>query len=68
VTSVSITFTRSIGGYIVRLNRALCGLILFPLPDDREWRIVTEHGEMATAETLTEAKCLCSEFLLLDHA
>ena len=65
---MSITFTRSIGGYIVRLNRALIGLILFPLPDDREWRIVTEHGELATAPTLTDAKRLCADFLLLDHA
>jgi hypothetical protein len=65
---MSLTFTAALGGYIVRFNRALCGLILHPLPNEREWRIVTEHGEMATAETLTEAKCLCSEFLLLDHA
>jgi hypothetical protein len=65
---MSLTFTAALGGYIVRVNRALCGLILHPLPNEREWRIVTEHGEMATAETLTEAKCLCSEFLLLDHA
>lgn len=65
---MTLTFTRSLGGYVVRLNRALIGLILAPLPDDRDWRILTEHGEMATAPTLTEAKRLAADFLLLDHA
>jgi hypothetical protein len=65
---MTITFTAAMGGYVVRLNRALCGLILHPLPDEREWRIVTEHGELANAPTLLDAKRLCADFLLLDHA
>jgi hypothetical protein len=64
---MSLTFTQSIGGYIIRLNRALIGLILYPLPQEQEFRILTEHGEMATASTLCEAKRLAAEFLLLDH-
>ena len=65
---MSITFSRHIGGYIVRLNRALVGMILHPLPDEQQWRILTEHGEMATAPTLQDAKRLAADFLLLDHA
>lgn len=65
---MTLTFTRSLGGYVVRVNRALCGLILAPLPDDRDWRIVTEHGDLAIAPTLNDAKRLCADFLLLDHA
>lgn len=65
---MTLTFTRHLGGYVVRLNRALIGLILAPLPDDRDWRILTEHGELATAPTLNDAKRLCADFLLLDHA
>lgn len=64
---MSLTFTAAIGGYIIRLNRALIGLILYPLPAEQEFRIITEHGEMATAATLCEAKRLAAEFLLLDH-
>lgn len=65
---MTLTFTRSLGGYVIRFNRALIGLILDPLPNDRQWRILTEHGELATASTLTEAKCLAADSLLLDHA
>lgn len=65
---MTLTFTRHLGGYVVRLNRALIGLILAPLPDDRDWRILTEHGDLATASTLNEAKRTVAEFLLLDHA
>lgn len=65
---MSITFSRHIGGYIVRLNRALVGMILHPLPDEQQWRIFTEHGEMATAPTLQDAKRVAADFLLLDHA
>lgn len=64
---MSLTFTRSIGGYIIRLNRALIGLILYPLPAESDFRILTEHGEMTTAPTLCEAKRLAADFLLLDH-
>jgi hypothetical protein len=65
---MTLTFTRSVGGYVVRLNRALCGMILAPLPTERDWRILTEHGECTTAPTLCEAKRLAADFLLLDHA
>ena len=65
---MTLTFTRHLGGYVVRLNRSLCGMILTPLPTEREWRILTEHGEMTTAPTLCEAKRLAADFLLLDHA
>lgn len=65
---MSITFTRSIGGYVIRLNRALIGLILYPLPAEKSWRVFTEHGEMATAATLLDAKRIAADFLLLDHA
>ena len=30
--------------------------------------ILTEHGELATAPTLQDAKRLAADFLLLDHA
>lgn len=65
---MTLTFTRHMGGYVVRLNRALCGMILSPLPHESRWRILTEHGEMTTAPTLCEAKRLAADFLLLDHA
>lgn len=65
---MTLTFTHHLGGYVVRMNRTLRGLILAPLPDDRDWRILTEHGEMTTAPTLLEAKRLAADFLLLDHA
>ena len=65
---MSLTFTRSIGGYVIRLNRALIGLILHPLPAERNWRILTEHGDLAAAPTLNDAKRLAADFLLLDHA
>ena len=65
---MSISFTPSIGGYIIRLNRALIGLIMNPLPDESEWRILTEHGDLATAPTLQEAKRVAADFLILDHA
>lgn len=65
---MTITFTRHLGGYVVRFNRALIGLILAPLPDSRDWRILTEHGEMAVAPTLQDAKRVAADFLLLDHA
>lgn len=65
---MSISFTPSIGGYIIRLNRALIGLIMNPLPDESEWRIITEHGEMSTAPTLQDAKRIAADYLLLDHA
>lgn len=64
---MTLTFTHSLGGYVVRLNRALIGLILAPEPTERDWRILTEHGECATAPTLCEAKRLAADFLLLDH-
>lgn len=65
---MTLTFTRHIGGYVVRLNRSLCGMILAPLPHESSWRILTEHGEMAIAPTLQDAKRLAADFLLLDHA
>jgi len=65
---MTITFTRSLGGYVVRLNRALIGLILAPLPHERDWRILTQHGECASAPTPLDAKRLAADFLLLDHA
>lgn len=65
---MSITFTPSIGGVVIRLNRALIGLILQPRPDERQRRIITEHGESASADTLSEAKRLAADFLLLDYA
>lgn len=65
---MTLTFTHHLGGYVVRMNRTLRGLILAPLPDDRDWRILTEHGELATAPTLQDAKRLAADFLLLDHA
>jgi hypothetical protein len=65
---MSITFSRSHGGYVVRLNRNLIGLLLAPRPDERDWRILTEHGDCTTAPTLCEAKRLAADFLLLDHA
>lgn len=65
---MSLTFTRSIGGYVIRLNRALIGLILYPLPSERSWRILTEHGDLAVAPTLNDAKRIAADFLLLDHA
>lgn len=65
---MTLTFTRSLGGYVVRLNRALIGLILYPNPDETAYRILTEHGELATAPTLRDAKRLAADFLLLDHA
>lgn len=65
---MSITFTPALGGYIVRLNRRLIGLILQPEPTERHWRIITEHGDGASAPTLCEAKRLAADFLLLDYA
>lgn len=65
---MSITFTPALGGYIVRLNRRLIGLILQPEPSERDWRIITEYGEGASAPTLCEAKRLAADFLLLDYA
>jgi len=65
---MTITFTPSVGGFVVRLNRHLIGLLLAPRPHERDWRILTEHGECATAPTLCDAKRLAADFLLLDHA
>lgn len=65
---MTLTFSRSHGGYVVRLNRSLIGLILAPLPDERDWRILTEHGDLAVAPTLNEAKRLAADYLLQDHA
>jgi len=65
---MSLTFTAHLGGYVVRMNRTICGLILTPLPTESDWRILTEHGELATAPTLQDAKRLAADFLLLDHA
>ena len=65
---MTITFSRNHGGYIVRLDRTLIGLILAPRPDERDWRIITEHGDLSTAPTLLEAKRLAADYLLLDHA
>lgn len=50
------------------LNRRLIGLILQPQPTERDWRIITEYGEGASAPTLCEAKRLAADFLLLDYA
>lgn len=65
---MTLTFTRSLGGYVVRMNRTLIGLILNPLPHESQWRILTEHGDLAVAPTLQDAKRLAADFLLLDHA
>lgn len=65
---MSISFTPTIGGYIVRLNRRLIGLILHPQPHESTWRIITEHGEMSTAPTLQDAKRIAADYLLMDHA
>lgn len=43
-------------------------MTLTPLPTETDWRILTEHGDLATAPTLQDAKRLAADFLLLDHA
>jgi len=65
---MTLTFTRSHGGYVVRLDRNLLGLLLAPRPSESDWRYLTEHGDCMTAPTLCEAKRLAADCLLLDHA
>ena len=65
---MTLTFTRSHGGYVVRLDRNLIGLLLAPRPHESDWRILTEHGDCAIAPTLQDAKRLAADFLILDHA
>jgi hypothetical protein len=65
---MTITFSRSHGGYVVRLDRNLIGLLLAPRPHESEWRILTEYGECASAPTLQDAKRLAADFLILDYA
>jgi hypothetical protein len=65
---MNITFSRYLGGYVVRLNRTLIGLILAPRADERDWRVITEHGDLSSAPTLQDAQRLAADYLLLDHA
>jgi hypothetical protein len=65
---MSITFTRHIGGFVVRFNRALAGVIYLPRPDEQIWRFVNSEGDCFTADTLNDIQRLASDMLLIDCA
>lgn len=65
---MSITFTRYLGGFVVRLDRAIAGVIYLPRPDEQKWRFINSEGDCYVAETLNEAQRVASEMLLIDCA
>jgi hypothetical protein len=64
---MSITFTRHVGGFVVRLNRALAGVIYLPRPDEVHWRFINSEGDCFVADTLNEIQRLASDMLLIDY-
>lgn len=65
---MSITFTRYLGGFVVRLNRAIAGVIYLPRPDEQEWRFINSEGDLFVADTLNEIQRVASDMLLIDCA